>query len=133
MDKKRKTKKTWIWLCVLFSVLLLAVAGMLLLKKIASIGGISHIYNYTHDTAGSLEAVYHEKGLIDAKKEAAYATANTKPLLLGITTRLRVNGAYQLAYERAEQIFFTEELAVPRAEGLQYHTKPYYGNNYREM
>ena len=129
MNKTGKQKKTWIWLCLGVSVLLLAAAGMLLLKKISSIGGISHIYNYTHDTKGSILPVYDEKAVTDANKDTAYATANTKPLLLGITTRLRVNGEYALAYERAEQIFFTNELAVPKAEGLL----TFRGNYYRSM
>lgn len=129
MSKIGKQKKTWIWLCIMLSVLLLAAAGMLLLKKISSIGGISHIYNYTHDTVGSILPVYDEKAVTDANKDTAYATEGTKPLLLGITTRLRVNGEYRLGYERAEQIFFTEELAVPRAEGLL----TFRGNYYRSM
>ena len=129
MRKKGRKKKIWVGVCLGISVLLLAGAGLLLLKKISGIGGISHIYNAMHDTAGSLPAQYKELALTDADKDTAYATADTNPLLLGITTRLRVNGIYKLSYERAEKLFFTKESIQPKAEGML----TFRGNFYRNM
>lgn len=129
MRKKRRKKKIWVGVCLGISVLLLAGAGLLLLKKISGIGGISHIYNAMHDTAGSLPVQYKELALTDADKDTAYATADTNPLLLGITTRLRANGIYKLSYERAEKLFFTKESIQPKAEGML----TFRGNFYRNM
>ena len=117
-ENRWKQNKKWFVLSIIAGICMLAVIGMLLLKQISRMGGINHIYNYLHDTAGSIPVEQREKALVDANAETAYATANTNPILLGITSKLRVNGVLQYSYTRSEEIFFDDALKHPRAEGL---------------
>ena len=54
---KKRTKIAIVILCGLF--LIGCGAGLLLLKKISSAGGIRYLYNLKHDTTGMAVTEYH--------------------------------------------------------------------------
>lgn len=111
MSKKRKFTKS-IPFRILIGVFILAILGasfygFKLLVKVK--GSISYLYNYTVDTRGSLPVEQHPENAKGAELEIPMATKNTSPTVLGMTTRLQVNGKDVTQYKRPYDMTFKEE------------------------
>jgi len=119
---KKRTKIAIVILCGLF--LLGCAAGLLLLKKISSAGGIRYLYNLNHDTTGMAATEYHPENMAGADGRVTCTTL-TDPAVLGITETIRfTKGGETLvwnedyAYMRPERISFTDELITGQIDGI---------------
>lgn len=99
--------KVRILVCVV--AVLILVVGFRGFKLLVKVGNIKYLYNYSHDTKGSLpveQYLEHNQGA-DAKE--AMATKTTDVRLLNITTRIQVDGVEVTNYQRTQPIYFTNE------------------------
>ncbi len=78
-------------------------------KLLVKVGNIKYIYNYSHDTQGSLKVQQNLGNKINANATVAKATTATEPSLLGITTRIQVDGKDVTSYSRKDKIYFTSK------------------------
>ena len=119
---KKRTKIAIVILCGLF--LLGCAAGLLLLKKISSAGGIRYLYNLKHDTTGMAATEYHPENEAGADGRVTCTTL-TDPAVLGITETIRFTKSGETlvwnedyAYMRPERISFTDELITGQIDGI---------------
>ena len=119
---KKRTKIAIVIFCGLF--LLCCGAGLLLLKKISSAGGIRYLYNLKHDTAGMAATEYHPENETGAGDKATCTTL-TDPSVLGITETIRFTKSGETlvwsedyAYMRPERVSFEDELITGQVEGI---------------
>ena len=119
---KKRTKIAIVVLCGLF--LLGCGAGVLLLKKISSAGGIRYLYNLKHNTTGMATTEYHPENTEGADGKAT-CTNLTDPSVLGITETIRFTKSGETlvwsedyAYMRPEAVSFKGELITGQVEGI---------------
>ncbi len=119
---KKRTKIAIGIVCGLF--LLGCGAGVLMLKKISSAGGIRYLYNLKHDTTGMAATEYHPENTEGADGRATCTTL-TDPSVLGITETIRFTKSGETlvwnedyAYMRPEPVFFEDELITGQVEGI---------------
>ena len=130
---KKRTKIAIVILCGLF--LLGCGAGLLLLKKISSAGGIRYLYNLKHDTTGMAATEYHPENESGADGKVTCTTL-TDPSVLGITETIRFTKSGETlvwnedyAYMRPDRVSFTDELITGQVEGIF----TFRGNYHRTM
>ena len=104
-----KIIKHKVFLLIAAVALLLLAIGFRGFKLLVKVGNVKYLYNYSHDTKGSLPVEQFLENNKGADAKIARASKTTKPSLLDITTTIQVDGVKVKAYQRKEPIFFTEE------------------------
>lgn len=111
MNNRKKSLKKQKWgLALGVLALVLIIGTFLIFKLLVKVGSIRYLYNYFHDTKGSLEAIYNSENEIGADTILARATNNTNPSILGVTAKIRVDGEEVERYNRKEPIYFENSL-----------------------
>lgn len=117
----RKKKKLIITAAVLCVVLVIGFIGMRLMMKV---GSIKYIYNYMHDTEGSIPAEQYEltpsPGVYGSNGLRNHSVPGTDAASFGLHTMGEVNGELAKGYLREEEIVFSEEYSqnLNNANGL---------------
>lgn len=101
-----KQRKLRIGLLVIAIVLL--VIGFQGFKLLVKVGNIKYLYNYQHDTKGSLAVEQHEN-TGSATVASAGAIDSTRPSNWNISTRIQVDGVDVSTYQRKDPIFFQSQ------------------------
>lgn len=112
-----KKKRRIIILSCLAAVIL--IAGFLGMRLMMKVGSLKYIYNYMHDTAGSLPAVTYS-GLSGISSGANTCVPETNPESYEIHSLCEADGEHKEGYERSESISFSSDYSTNLldAEGL---------------
>lgn len=105
----KKVKRYKLRILIGFVALVLLFIGFRGFKLLVKVGNIKYLYNYTHNTQGSLPVQQNLGNKVNANASVAKATQATQPSLLGISTRIQVDGVDVSSYTRKDKIFFTSE------------------------
>ena len=100
-----KRHKLRIVLLGLFAVLL--VVGFLGFRMLVKVGNIKYLYNYQHDTKGSLPVEQHLENKLNANVTTASAVQATLPSNWNISTKIQVDGKEVSLFTRTNPIYFT--------------------------
>lgn len=76
---------------------------------LVKVGSMKYLYNYQHDTKGSLAIEQHLENKSNANAATARAVQSTKPSNWNISTRIQVDGVEVSTYQRKNPIYFTSE------------------------
>jgi outer membrane protein assembly factor BamB len=94
-------------LLALFVILL--VVGFQGFKMLVKVGNIKYLYNYQHDTKGSLPVEQNLEYEANPNVATASAIDSTKPSNWNISTKIQVDRMDVSSYTRTSPIFFTSE------------------------
>lgn len=106
-EKIHLRKKVIIRTGVVLIALILLMIAFRGFKMLVKVGNIKYLYNYSHDTRGSLEVDRYPQNTENAQKVTAQCTPITDPKRLNITTTIEVNGKIVDSYQRTTPIHFS--------------------------
>ena len=102
-----KRHKLRIVLLALIAVFL--IVGFLGFRLLVKVGNIKYLYNYQHNTQGSLPVEQHLENKLNANVATASAVQATQPSNWNISTRIQVDGVEVSSYTRSKPIYFTSD------------------------